>query len=279
MSLADPSAYIKAAIPGRYLLFRFAPIVLVGFLGGRIIEDQGWPAWPFVVTALTLHAGTTSLRAVLRESLYGQYGVRHVPLIILHLCTVVVVAACLVLPALFGGVASELAPDFEQMRDGIWAGLVGSAIAFVFIRLLSKPARSTSEMVETQQHRVGEELRGYARRRAHRAGLDPDLVEAVILVESLQRPRWFRHLERLKGIIIRPGSYGIMQVQADRPLSDRQSIDLALHEFRDVFQTAEDGAITAWERISSVRLSRYNSSPDFVELVREFYDYLHERPG
>src|SRR5215207_5321217 len=59
-------------------------------------------------------------------------------------------------------------------------------------------------------------------------GTDPLLVESIMMVENVQRPRWFRTAERLKGIFAKPGTYGIMQVASPRPLSDKDSIRIAI---------------------------------------------------
>jgi hypothetical protein len=49
-----------------------------------------------------------------------------------------------------------------------------------------------------------------------------------MVIENLQRPRWFRACERAKGKFFKHGSYGIMQVEADSPVSDEESIRIAV---------------------------------------------------
>jgi hypothetical protein len=88
-----------------------------------------------------------------------------------------------------------------------------------------------------------------------------------MLTENLQRPRWLRTLERLKGRFAPHGTYGIMQVESDRPLSDRESVLVAV---RDHFAgTAVAGHEDMWQRLNRLEpcLKRYNSNPDFVELA------------
>lgn len=74
----------------------------------------------------------------------------------------------------------------------------------------------------------------YARTEAEHMHADPYLVESFLLVESMQRPSWFRTLERFVGTVenrLGIGSrrtYGIMQVPSRDPIDDRTSIKRAL---------------------------------------------------
>ena len=109
----------------------------------------------------------------------------------------------------------------------------------------------------------------YARESAAREGLDPDLVETVILIEAIQRPRWFRRLEFMKGIIFRKGTYGIMQVQSPRPIRDRTSIDKALQTHRAAFKPREAEG-RSYNSISE-QLRSYNRSQQFLDLANRIY--------
>ena len=98
--------------------------------------------------------------------------------------------------------------------------------------------------------------------------------KATILTESIQRPRWFRRLERLKGILFPRGTYGIMQVRSSRPIGDRRSIERALQEHRAVFARLPDGVAGSpptWNRLRS-----YNGSHAFLELVKDVHDEVVE---
>jgi hypothetical protein len=53
-------------------------------------------------------------------------------------------------------------------------------------------------------------------------------VKAIMVVENLQRPLWFRRLESFKGRVFPSGTYGIMQVESARPVSDEESIKIAV---------------------------------------------------
>ena len=126
----------------------------------------------------------------------------------LHLVT-----AATVLVILLGGLPARdrlsfWIPDFDNIRDSIRAGLFSSLLTFAFIRSTQTNDNDLIDIAKTQKKRIGPELIGYARDLAERKGLDPDLVEAVILTESIQRPRWFHRLEFMKGAVFRKGTLG-----------------------------------------------------------------------
>lgn len=275
-SLGDHWSQVKAQVPSRYVLFRFGPVVLLGVFFSRQLADLGWPTWPFVVTAVAVHASLTSLRAVWRLVRYRVAGERSVPLIVLHLTTVVAIAACLIGTAMLREHLSSWVPDFETIRDAIWAGLIASLLAFAFIRWTRASESNIADVVMAQRQRVGPELIWYARQLARERNLDPDLVETTILTESIQRPRWFRRLERLKGIVFRRGTYGIMQVRSSRPIGDRSSIDRALEVHAVAFELSADG--TTESTLVRERLRSYNGSRVFLDLAEEVHgevaDYL-----
>ncbi|WP_419944902.1 hypothetical protein [Candidatus Poriferisodalis sp.] len=273
-SLTDYWSHVKALVPSRYIVFRFGPIVLVGIFGVRQMDALDWPVWPFAAVTFLVHAGATSLRAVWRIMRFRRSDERRGPLLVLHLVTSAAVAACLAAAMLVGDRLSALVPDLESIRDEIWAALLGSMLTFAFIRSTRAPQRTLAEIVATQRRRIGPELLSYARRAAAENGLDADVVETVLLVESIQRPQWFRRLEGLKGILFRSGSYGIMQVQAQRPIGDRASIDLALEIHHEAFRTPSQPDSGHYAPVSS-QLRRYNGSPAFLELADDVHGEVY----
>ena len=183
--------------------------------------------------------------------------------------TVMTVAACLIGAAMLREHLASLVPDFESIRDAIWAGLIASMLAFAFVHWTRAPERTLADIVRVQRQRVGPELIAYARGLALERNLDLDLVETTILTESIQRPRWFRRLERLKGIVFPKGTYGIMQVWSSRPIGDRRSIDHALEVHAVAFARPSEG--TARSTLVRMRLRSYNGSRAFLDLAEEVH--------
>ena len=269
LSLSDYWSHVKAQVPSKYLLFRFGPVVLLGVFFSRQLADLSWPVWPFVATAVVMHASLTSLRAAWRLLRFRAAGERSAPLIVLHGMTVMTVAACLVSAAMLGEHLSSWVPDFESIRDAIWAGLIASMLAFAFVHWTRAPERTLTDIVRVQRQRVGTELIAYARGLALERDLDPDLVETAILTESIQRPGWFRRLERMKGIVFPNGTYGVMQVWSSRPIGDRRSIERALQIHAVAFERPSGG--TTRSRLVRTRLRSYNGSRAFLDLAEEVH--------
>ena len=273
-ALSDYWSYVKALLPSRYLLFRFGPVVLISLFGAHQMRTAGWPVWPFVATTAAIHAGTTSLRAAWRVVRYRQDGDRNAPLVMLHLVSAAAIAVTCVAAALL--TATDLAvlvPDYDSIKNELWAAALASVLTFAFFRAIQAPQRTLAELIKSQRQRISPQLFEYARAMADHWGLDYHAVETVILTESIQRPKWYRLGERIKGLVFRKGTYGIMQVQSPRPLNDRQSIDLALREHRDAFMYPEAYAAKVGQShsLARERLSNFNSSPQFLDLATDIY--------
>ena len=92
-----------------------------------------------------------------------------------------------------------------------------------------------------------------------------ELVICIMVVENLQRPPWFRRLERLRGRLRRgkPWTYGVMQVRSIQPLTDRQSIERAIPMLADTRRRPnEDEVAHAFRTVPT--MVAYNSNPTFL---------------
>ncbi len=90
-------------------------------------------------------------------------------------------------------------------------------------------------------------------------------------VENLQRPGWIRAIERTAGRLLPIGSYGLMQVQSDAPISDSESIERAISTNlaeRSV-PTTPEGYVDSEALRSQIR--SYNGNERFVDLVEMVY--------
>jgi len=104
---------------------------------------------------------------------------------------------------------------------------------------------------------------------------DSALVLAILYTENLQRPRWFRRLERAKGKILRRGTYGVMQITSDHPISDEESIRLALADRLQGQQVKPDNS-NCYDSSDLERVLRdYNNSDEFIRLASQFYALLY----
>ena len=266
-SMVDYASFVKASAPMRYILFRFGPILLVtGYVASQL-DRYNKPLFTFGVVLFILHTTSTTGRALWSVCRFRRVVRNRGPLAVLHLLSIVAVLATIWLSIRFVWVVSPLVPDITAVIQNLVGGAIFSVMVFAFFRVSQKQIPDIPTLVTRQRGRIDGNLLTYARSEANHLGLDAKLVESVIVAESLQRPQWFRALERQKGRVWRSGTYGIMQVKAHRPISDSQSIDKALVQYSDVFSVSEPQSVAELEK----RLIRYNPSSEFVEMVVEIY--------
>jgi hypothetical protein len=98
---------------------------------------------------------------------------------------------------------------------------------------------------------------------------DPALLLAIAYAEHVNRPPWTRTLERL--LLRRGGSYGIMQVQSRRPLTDEASVDLFLAKLEEYPPLKERD----WESQRKFLL-HHNDDKQFADLATDFHWMLRE---
>ena len=99
------------------------------------------------------------------------------------------------------------------------------------------------------------------------------IAKAIILAECQQRPRWFRRLERVKGRLWKQGTYGVAQVAADGPITDRESIDRLITRLQGhIDRDPESGENFA--RLTKSFLLDHNPDRDHAQRIQSFYDTL-----
>lgn len=106
------------------------------------------------------------------------------------------------------------------------------------------------------------------------------LMYAIMIFEDYNRGPFLRTLERIKFIITGKGTLGIMQVQADKLITDEESVVLAYEKLSreivcDEICVYDEGQINdyAWQ---------YNNDTDYAKSVSyiflRLYDFLDETP-
>lgn len=284
-SIKDVTSYKISTSPWRYCLFRFGPVVLASFVMGVVATDIGRSAGRSIGVMLVAHILLSSGRAtvaLLRR--HQREFAREVRLVIYLILSVGIAFSGFIGWLLtFVDFLRVLIPQAAHLTDALWtAGLAGVVGAFLIVISRGK-GPDTSEILRRSRATVGESIWELIETEANRFGADLALVQAVALVENLQRPRWIRSLERVKGRVSPNGTYGLMQVTAGEPLSDEESVKMAVEHW---FQGTRTG--TYLEDLEDV-LGRYNPDPTFRDLATSFYfelaselsydvDYVGEEP-
>ncbi len=119
--------------------------------------------------------------------------------------------------------------------------------------------------------RIDPDLLSLADELSEEHNADPVLVKAILLVESLQRPAWIRSIERQAGRLLPIGTYGLMQVSSDVPLSDAESLEIAISS-RLAGRTVplKGDEYPDYDALNR-HIRSYNGNPRFVSLVEEIY--------
>jgi hypothetical protein len=223
-ALDNPLGFAITATPVRYIAFRFAPVFIVCLFVTasmrRVDED------PTVAIAgiVLCHIGTTLGRA--SWGIRGSTTPRRGPLLVLYGAVSVGVAMAAVLGVAFADALDVLVPPVADLSASLWTALFAGVLG-IYVLQLSQAERDVQVTLRKSRAEVGDELWEYAAVAAAANDADVSLVRALMLIENVERPPWFRRLERLKGRLFHRGTYGVMQVTSDRPLSDKESIDLA----------------------------------------------------
>ena len=134
--------------------------------------------------------------------------------------------------------------------------------------MTTKPQKiSITQVIKQSAEKIDPKLFSLIEKISKKYKADSTLVKAVCIAEDIERPKWFRNLERLVSFIKKRGTYGIMQVKADKFVSDEESIEIAIREF---LKNTE--GITLFDQLSVV--SSYNSNPNYKQLIEEIIRFI-----
>lgn len=233
VSLRWPESYFRlgstleniiASGPLRYIAFRFVPVfVTCLFVSVSVDRSGGRPV--LVVTLVTaIHLLMTTGWATFQVLSGRRFRSRRVPLLIAYFAVTVGVVAAAVVPLTFRNELEPVVPKPAELSGTLWtaafAGLAGAYVAQLGLRRGERVARSINQ----SKAGIDKLLWTIAVDTARSHGISPEVVFAFMVVENLQRPPWFRSLENRLGRIWGKGSYGILQVPSEYPISDEESI-------------------------------------------------------
>lgn len=275
VALSDMFELRVAANPARYVLFRFAPVLVVSTALATFVGEADGNRVLAVSIATSVHVASGIGRAVVsvvrskaafaRSSLLAAYGV----------------AAALILASGASGVwlsttrVSSLVPDVATLLESLWTAVLAAVLGAYIVTVTRQDQTSVCDLLDRSRGNLPPELIALARQEAATHGADPILVQAILHAENLQRPAWTRRLERVKGLLLPRGTYGVMQMAADEPISDEESIRRAVVRLAGIVIPAMEYGGADYD-ILETTIKDYNSNPRYVELVRDLYYELHD---
>lgn len=167
---------------------------------------------------------------------------------------------------------TALTPTPRDIMLALWIGVIAAVVGAV-IQRVSSQAGGVDETVAHAKRDVGTELWQRIDVAASANDCDGDLLRAIVCAEVSQRPKWFRRLERVKGVFVPAGSYGPAQMTASRPVDDVASIDRLATSFAGFYPPRNsNGAIR--EGLLGSALDRHNRSAAFQRDVIEVFNHL-----
>ena len=274
---SDTGAYSVSSSPLRYLGFRFLPVYATCLFVAVSVKRLRGPSLIAALLVAAIHGTATVGIAVARDLRAPKAIRRHrAPVTLLRTITLATVFAVAVAADASKQALSPLVPSLHELAATLWTGAI-AAVAGVYALALSRGrTNNPSDLVEKSFKSIPRSLVRVAKKAAADFDSEPELVLAVMTAENLQRPRWFRKLERLKSLVLPSGTYGIMQVQSDRYLGDEESIRLGVRDRLASQWVCDPSGKIDYERLKQLALA-WNPDPTYDQLLINAYYYVRGR--
>lgn len=271
-AISDVTSYRISTTPLRYGLFRFAPVIVVSFFTATVAESIKGSSLVAVaalgVTHVVLSSGLAFVRAVRKPITKFARSLR--------LLYFAVVSVGIAASSVFGWALSlspdlrRIVPESADLSTTVWTAAFAGIIGAFLLAVSRGEAPSTRQLLTMSRSTLSKGLWAFIEEEAKKQRADVWLVQAVALTENLQRPSWFRRLERMGGNVLGRGTYGVMQVSSDGPIDDQESVRLAI---RKHFAGTQRQGLLSYDEVLTI-LKVYNPDKIFSDLARDIYHEL-----
>ena len=243
----------------RYVAFRFIPVYITAILCGATAEwwhtNRTFALMWLAVIYIAAGSGRSVVQGLLQKPL-------AIGIVVFRFASILIILAAVASAALTGGRLDFLLPNADEVLANIWIAVFIIIAAQVAVHL-SAQQPATNALSAQSAREVGKTLISKLEQAPDVA--DTTVLVALALTENLQRPRWIRRLERLKG---GPGSYGLMQMHHSAPLTDEQSVDKLLNLLRLGQYPSPNDAGVDWPRDFFLH---HNFDLEFASLATSIY--------
>jgi hypothetical protein len=255
----------------RYVLFILAPVYLIALLMSTITRREGGFPW-LVALAIGLgHAFKNHGGTVVASFRHGDPK-PFSPDMLVQLGLFFFALTAAMAGGLGPGPFQFVVPPIDEFFKALWTAVIVSIIGIVVLERM-KSHKGVGDLSRTAVRELDRSLIRYGKERALSAGADQSLVLAIMMTENLQRPAWYRRFENFKGVFFPKGSYGVMQVTSPKPITDRESIDLAIEKYLKDVQISVDLHGRPGPELRQA-LVVYNPNPAFVDLAEGLYEWV-----
>lgn len=257
----------------RYLAFRSLPVYFAGVFLGATVDRLRLNAALALACMTVLHVGFTNGRAVLRLFSRSSRDPRKASLSIYYILSALIVVLTALLAGWSYGLWRRFIPSPEDVVVSLWTGLFAAVLA-AYILSLKHDHADAEGLIAQARTDVGTDVWEHIDVMAWKHDCEADVLRAIVVVESLQRPAWVRRLERAMGRVSRRGSYGVAQMTAAEPLSDKESVEALAVSFEGYYPERSSNGHIKRERMEA-RVERHNRKAAFIETFRDVFFELH----
>jgi hypothetical protein len=273
-STSDQFSFYISTTPQRYVAFRLLPVfIIISVLFGVEHIPTVYEAGFLGLFVGIVHSVLTNLVALLKI-IFNSKSVamfRNRPSqVLIHIVSIVCVSILGAIAGIFSTttLVNAIIPTQQGLTDNIWSSLLTALFAISFYRIYESNKISEDIVFQNTLETIPTELIKYIDEYSLKNNADSNLIKAVAIIESLERPSWFRKLEYFKSYLIKKGSYGIMQVTSDNYIDDKQSVKLSIDK-----HFKNHPKISSGEDIDKIVRS-YNKNNKYIDLVTRAYNHL-----
>ncbi|WP_143554074.1 hypothetical protein [Serinicoccus sp. CUA-874] len=253
----------------RFLGVRLGPVVLVAASVAHVARTlEGDPLLAALFLALA-HVALTDGRALMRA--------RPMPprRFLYHFGAIVAVIIASIVGAIGGLAYPSVFPQMQELKAAIWTAAITAILGAAYLRMSSQRDNSEESDLEWIRDDIGADVWDQIPEVALTAHADPQLVQAVVAAEVMQRPRWLRNIETRW-----PGArtFGVAQMASDKRLTDIESVELLSRNLAGVQVDTEYGYFQSTPVLEG-RLELHNENPAFISDCLKFLRDLKRVDG
>lgn len=254
-----------------YVLMRFVPMYVVSVLVASLAESAGGQTVFTLATCTILHIFLTNFRPQIMRRAFSAS--RNRPRYLVAFCSSL---ASILLAAILAAITwpywIAILPNPDELVQVIWTSLFVGLVV-ILLRSVGTFEDSLAKRVARAKQDLGEDLQRVIQLEARENEVSVEFIQAIILTECIQRPRWIRRMERVKGLVSGPGTYGVAQVTSPEPISDELSIKMLCGKHAGYYPAGHESH--GYNRtLLRVRLESHNPAPVFIDQATEIFDSL-----
>lgn len=169
-----------------------------------------------------------------------------------------------------------LLPQPDQLVQAIWTSLFVGLVV-VLARTMGTFEVGLDKHIKRALEDLGDSLQNKIRTEAQLNNVSREFIEAIILTECIQRPKWIRRAENFKGRFVKSGSYGVAQISSSSPISDEESIEEICKTYAGYYPVRNEYG--DYNRtLLKVALESHNPDPIFVNQAAEILEARSRNP-